>query len=400
MSDRKARIAPVWKSYFADADRSLLKKEGLPYLLYSRKQMRENINKYRDFFGTKDIDADIYFAYKASWEKELLAICCSEWIGVDVASEWELHDALDVWFSVDKIVVNGPKSYDFLVSCVELWVTIVITSWAEWKKICAIVVAHEQHRWKIKCMLRVKPNETSRFGLTDEEMRRIISGNDVHVVDIQGFTFHDSQINVYDKKNTIKQMIRLVVYCAQHDIQIKKIGIWWWRRVQYCTSVLVQQESREYVQRGMYGKDFIAELLLTVIDGMTFQQFLQQTWISLACEPGRALLDQVGCSCHQIIEHNEESLIVDSNIYELGVVVQEMPHDPRIEQKEDQTQKWYYCYGNTCLEEDLIYMRKVMLPSIIENGEYMIFGNVAGYFGTFSDAKPLKLHRRKKHFID
>jgi diaminopimelate decarboxylase len=189
------------------------------------------------------------------------------------------------------------------------------------------------------------------------------------------------------------------------DISIEQIWIWWWFGVQYVENLLYQQTQKEYPQnKRSYGTDTVQELLDTEIEQwLSFAQYLRESMTILHLEPGRSLLDQCGICIHHIIDKKNNQLFIDGNMYSLGSIGQEMPHDPLIYKKSidwlSQDYREYEIYGNLCMEFDRIYTRNIILPKNIELWDMLIFINIAAYFVDFSDSQPIKHNKRREIIV-
>jgi len=354
------------------------------------------------------IQYHVAFALKATWQYRYLEICKQEWISIDVASEKELHMSIQAWIPPEQIIANWPKSIWFLCLAIETECLIVVNSYNELLQINTLLQGKYPSS-KVSIICRVT-TLWSRFGIDQEFFYAdaFLTTNLHKNISIVWLSFHSDTIAVQEKITSIQEIVTLQQHLVQNWHPIQYVSIWWWYRVQYCTEALSYQSSREYIQWwGLYGIEFLDELLHCQIDNQSFHEYLDESFTTLIIEPWRSLLDQAGILIHTIIDKNEKWISIDGNIYSTGAIVQEMPHDPLLfntdrglefPTKAD-ADKAVHIYGNLCLESDKIYARSVTFTHEPQIWDQLIFINTAWYFADFSHSQPIGHTNRETIFI-
>lgn len=135
----------------------LVKQFGSPLYVFDENEIRKNIREFK-----KSIEDEykgnglVVYASKAFCCKEMMRICNSEEIGVDVVSGGELYTALSVDFPTDKIIFHGNnKTYDELKMAVDNNVgRVIVDNITELETLNSIAASQDK---KIGIMLRIKP---------------------------------------------------------------------------------------------------------------------------------------------------------------------------------------------------------------------------------------------------
>lgn len=405
-NNRQPIINPVIQDYLKDTLLDNITQQGS----YSCKILfpaifAKNIQTLTYELDIQMIDYKIYFANKATKSDVFLSTALQSGIWIDVSSEQELYDAINVWYNTQNIIANGPKSIWFLKLCLEHNVMISVDSIAEVQKIVDLQMDSQS-----KIMIRIYPPydiNHSRFGIREMDMiahqSLIVKLHEIY--SIYGLNFHIDSINIQDKQHMIRHIIGVRESLLERGIHIEQLWIGWWFGLQYVDGILHNQPAKEYPQnKRTYGIESVHALLATDIEpGLSFVQYLRESMTILHIEPGRLLLDQCGICIHHIIDKKYNKIFIDGNMYSLGSIGQEMPQDPLIyrdwQELLSQEYKEYEIYGNLCMEFDKIYTRTISLPNNIEIGDMLIFINTATYFSDFSDSQPIKHNERQEIII-
>lgn len=415
MSKRWARITNTVQEFLRTTNiNELTHNWSHPVQVFFADNFRNNIRFYKAFLQDLWLHAAIYYAHKASKADIFVNIACEEGICIDVSSRKELEDAFSAGFTADTILANWPKDRCFLEACLQYQVTIAIDAIYELEQILDLI-SHNDSLPTPRITLRIKPPEhiqASRFGISFEDLKTCsaILQHARTATHIIGISFHIDSIHLSPKKNMILHLIEVREWLLQHGITISHLGIGGWFRAQYTKEhIKDHQHPREYNQsQGVYGHSFLEELLFTEIEEwISFKEYLLESFTTLMIEPGRSLLDQCWISIHSIIGKQQDTITIDGNIYSLGTIAQEMPHDPlfltHTPWKEiladTQDTISMTMFGNLCLESDRIFSRKIPIPKEVSIGDYVIFINTAWYFADFSDSSPIKHTERKSHIV-
>ena len=398
---RNAIIHPFVQRYISRTDLYKVTEYGTrPCKILFPKLFEKNIHMMKMILNDSVIDYRIYFANKATKSNIFVKTAKKQNIWLDVSSLQELQDALAIWYNPEHIIGNGPKDLVFLRLCLENNILISVDSLWEIKKILDLHVISQS-----KIMLRICPPislSPSRFGITQEDLlKHIDMFIEVHKkYHIHWLNFHIDSIASSDKQEMIRHIIQLRENLLHYNITIQQLWIWWWFGIQYVQDIWIKQISKEYPQWVReYWFDVLDELLHTPLaDWLNFAQYLRETMTTLHIEPWKLLLDQCGICIHHILDKKENKLFIDGNMYSLGTIWQEMPHDPLVytaNKTFSEDKQAYMIFWNLCMEHDKIFSRTIELPENIDIWDILIFVNTAGYFSDFSNSQPIKHNERK-----
>jgi diaminopimelate decarboxylase len=131
--------------------------------------------------------------------------------------------------------------------------------------------------------------------------------------------------------------------------------------------------------------------------------FLRHNEIQLWLEPGRALLDQTGLTLARVnaIKGQRENIVgLEMKRQDIAFLDQEIFVDPIFEPADYRSNRGghegYYLAGNLCLENDLIFRRKVFLPSPPRKGDLFAFINTTAYMMDFSATNSIMQPKARK----
>ncbi|MGD9345414.1 MAG: diaminopimelate decarboxylase [Candidatus Aminicenantes bacterium] len=88
-------------------------KYGTPLFFYSKRQIRSNLERLKNIFGKAvPVETRVYYAMKANYNPELLAILREEDVWIDAVSPGEVLQALRAGFPAEKILFTGTSVGD------------------------------------------------------------------------------------------------------------------------------------------------------------------------------------------------------------------------------------------------------------------------------------------------
>jgi diaminopimelate decarboxylase len=395
--------------------------------------MEENIAEFQKVFATYGIRGHIFYAHKANRSTALIRHICSQHVGVDVSSESELQHVLANGFRGNKIIANGPKNPTFLKHAIENDVVIAVDSEDELWQIIQFAGK------KVQILIRVNGFTTegvkikshdSRFGIPLTRLTEIYDLLLQHKDKIAflGFSFHIDTSLDREKHIAIGAIAQEIIASKKRGLQPRVMNIGGGFKVSYLEKKADWEAFLTYIQHcvmngieyswnghsyGYYQQEGRLRGSLTYYDhynavtkgdhlrslltidipelGTTFAQFLNDVMIDLYIEPGRSLLDQIGITVSKVVftkqsTHGEILVGLDMNYKQLGGE-QEMLIDPLvISQDNNQQQSEVYFVGNLCLENDVIFKRKIALSCLPKAGDIVVFINTAAYSMDFSTA--------------
>lgn len=135
----------------------LIKQFGSPLYAFDENEIRKNLREFKKSIDDEyDGNGLVVYATKAFCCKEMIRICQSENVGIDVVSGGELYTALSVDFPTDKIVFHGNnKTYNELEMAVENNVGRVIVD--NLTELVTLDKIAEEKGKTVGIMLRIKP---------------------------------------------------------------------------------------------------------------------------------------------------------------------------------------------------------------------------------------------------
>ncbi|WP_223838696.1 type III PLP-dependent enzyme domain-containing protein [Saccharopolyspora pogona] len=134
------------------------------------------------------------------------------------------------------------------------------------------------------------------------------------------------------------------------------------------------------------GPEMLAAILDTVPAGEqdSLASLLRGAEVALVLEPGRALLDQAGCTVFTVRgvkDRDHGILTVDGTSLSLSEqwFGSEFLPDPVVSPHRDKTPFAACVGGASCLESDMLTWRKVVFPRRPQVGDQLVYLNTAGY---------------------
>ena len=184
-----------------------------------------NIKMFKDVFAHFNMCDNIFFSCKANKSYALLQTASEKGCGIEVASYYELIDALKY---AKRIIASGPaKDNKYLKCAIENEVIISVDDIEELKDIKEIGK-------ETKILLRLSDllGITSRFGVNIsqiDECLKIIGNSKMQLI---GFSFH---INNYNLDDRVKAIMQIIDIANDKKKDIKYIDIGGGLPVNYCT---------------------------------------------------------------------------------------------------------------------------------------------------------------------
>ena len=93
----------------------ILKLSKTPIMIFLENRIRDNINVFKNVFGSIFHNFECFYSFKANFLSEICKIICSEDIGAEIIGLPELKLALHLNFPVKKIIIGGPFLPDELI---------------------------------------------------------------------------------------------------------------------------------------------------------------------------------------------------------------------------------------------------------------------------------------------
>ena len=419
---------------------------GSPLNVLFPNVMDKNISNFKETLKKHHLSGKIYYAHKCNKSNSVLKQALQNQINVDVASLEELKSALSNGFTGDKIEATGPKNDDFIILGIRHNIIFNVDNLEEIKKINYFKEKiHTKN--KIRILLRLNGfkseetriiNRNSRFGTPKSQVNKLIEyaqENDKNL-EIIGISFHLDTVNVKEKILAIENCIEIFEEMFEKGLNPYVLDIGGGFKVNYIESKEEWNESiselkeailsgnndltwnntsfglrvEKGVLRGILnihdyyneitGNQLLDEILssrLTKFQNREIGEILSENMIELYIEPGCSLLDGSGINIAKVnfVKENENGdylVGLDMKRSDLLIGEQEMFVDPILisDSKEESNGKGVFFIGNLCMENDIIFKRKIFTEKIPQSGDLVVFVNTAGYFMDFEQSHTIK----------
>ena len=419
---------------------------GSPLNILFPNVMDKNISNFKETLNKHHLSGKIYYAHKCNKSNSFLKQALQNQINVDVASLEELKSALSNGFTGDKIEATGPKNDDFIILGIRHNIIFNVDNLEEIKKINYFKEKiHTKN--KIRILLRLNGfkseetkilNRSSRFGTPKSQVNKLIEyaqENDKNL-EIIGISFHLDTVNVKEKILAIENCIEIFEEMFEKGLNPYVLDIGGGFKVNYIESQEEWNESiselkeailsgnndltwnntsfglrvEKGVLRGILnihdyyneitGNQLLDEILssrLTKFQNREIGEILSENMIELYIEPGCSLLDGAGINIAKVnfVKENENGdylVGLDMKRSDLLIGEQEMFVDPILisDSKEESNGRGVFFIGNLCMENDIIFKRKIFTNKIPQSGDLVVFANTAGYFMDFDQSHTIK----------
>ncbi|MBB6419699.1 diaminopimelate decarboxylase [Streptomyces sp. AK010] len=381
---------------------------GGPYHVLFPQRFDANACAFRRAFAEAGVDGRVYYAKKANKAAVFAERAAVAGLGVDVASHGELREALAAGVRGTDLVVTGPAKDDRLLRVAVLHGALVaVDALDELDGVLAL--AGELGR-TAQVLLRLLPpgQPHSRFGLDDTELGTALDRCRTEHVDMAGFSFHLSGYDIRERADLAAESVRLCARARTLGLRADRISVGGGFAVDYVTaedwrrfhdSTRPEHFHRHRTFSGYYpyhspvaGADALAALLAMTPAGekSSLADLVRTAGVTLLVEPGRALLDQAGCTVFRVQGVKERDgydiLTVDGSSLSLSEqwFESEFLPDPALvpTDRADVADAGPYpaCVGAaTCLESDMLTWRKIPFPVRPATGDLLVYLNTAGY---------------------
>lgn len=406
---------------------------GGPYHVLFPERFDANSAAFREAFAEAGVDGRIYYAKKANKAATFVERAAGAGLGVDVASHGELREALAAGVRGTDLVVTGPAKDDQLLRVAVLQGALVaVDALDELDRLLAL--AAELGRTAQVLLRRLSPGQPhSRFGLDDGELETALRRCRTEHVDMAGFSFHLSGYDIRERADLAAESVRLCAHARTLGLRADRVSVGGGFAVDYLDSKswsrFHENTRPEHFHAhktfsGYYpyhspvaGADALRALLATTPAGedLSLAELVRAAGVTLLVEPGRALLDQAGCTVFRVQGAKERDgydiLTVDGSSLSLSeqwfdseflpdpvLVPYERPapdmslpgpvpemapagrNTPLPTQALADAGPYPACVGAaTCLESDLLTWRKIPFPVRPATGDLLVYLNTAGY---------------------
>lgn len=372
---------------------------GGPYHLLYPPRFASNVEAFRQTAQMAGVNARIYFAKKANKAACWVECCAERGVGVDVASAPEIRAALGHGVRGRDLVVTGPdKTAETLRLAAHQDCLLAVDSLGELDRVLRLATPV---RFLLRCL---PPDSDSRFGLSDGELdlaldRCCKADADVR---LEGFSFHLSGYDARPRTDLAAKLIRLCQKAREMGLPATTVSIGGGFAVDYVEPADWQHftdgDRPDWYHAGktfdgfypyhspLAGAEMLGAVLQAVPTGeeASLAGLLREANVTLALEPGRALLDQAGCTVFTVqgIKDRGYGIItVDGtsmSLSEQWFASEFLPAPVLSPQGVDAP--FAACVGGaSCLESDMLTWRKAVFPRQPQRGDQIIYLNTAGY---------------------
>lgn len=372
-------------------------------------QFISNINKFKDIFTQYFSRENIFFSCKCNKSFALLKYASEQNCGIEVASNYELNDALKF---TKKIIASGPaKDNDYLNNSIEHYVLISVDDIEELKRIKEI-------NKPVRVLLRISDllGKVSRFGININQIDSCLDIISNSLIQLEGFSFHINNYSLDDRINAIDEVIELT---ESKNLNISFIDIGGGIPTNYCSKDdyynFLKQNNKEMYFKGHFINDYYPyyseiadEKALDYIFKNVYKK-LNKKGIEIIIEPGRSLLKNVGVSIYEVqymknLFNGENIIVTNGNINCLSEQWFNSDYliEPKLISKNKNSRNSILASvaGNLCLEQDMITWRKIKFDIIPEKGDLLIYYNTAGYQMDSNESEFHKIPLVKKYVVE
>ncbi len=374
-------------------------------------QFEKNIENFEKILEENRLKYAIHSVLKVNHSNALLRVAKSKNLRADVSSIGELNQALAMGFSGENISSNGPKNQKFLMKSIEIGATIIVDSVEELEKITKIASEKNQ---KISIILRLgafKNASDTRFGIAKWLWNlaiNIIEKNRENL-DVLGYHFHIDIPDVNTRIEVFWESIEFYKKLLAIGFAPKIIDIGGSYGTFYQNDSIQNFGNSGIAHHKIYqnheysGEKFLEQFLIKTIKGKpAIKDFFRENNITLWLEPGRSLYgNNVGFVATTVLGTREDSLIVNTHSFALGMREEELPTNPiLVDDADGEKNNFYYFLGNLCLESDMIYSRNIGFARQVHENDIIIFPNMAAYHMDFYETESIAHPKKVKFFED
>ncbi len=413
-----------------------LEQYGSPLNVLDPSPMARNANELREAAKAADVDLRIFFARKANKALALVDKALDLGLGIDVASEQELHQTLLRGAKACDIMVTAAvKPQALMDASVACGATVVIDNEDELE---LLIASADRAARSVPVALRIAPRLSegrppTRFGFDADEVmdvldRHRLSGGATPAT-IVGVHFHVHGYDVADRVAALQQSLGMIdaLRAAGHRPTFVDIGggiamsylddggEWtaFWR--EHRAALLGKRTPLTFQGHGLgllahageiFGEPnvypayqrptratWLAQILGATLSATTVAGALRARGLQLRCEPGRSLVDGCGLTAARVEfrkhRHDGTWLIgVAMNRTQCRSTAEDFLLDPLLLRPDRASSPAPsrptgaiegYLVGAYCVERELLTWRRMRFPGGVEIGDIVVFPNTAGY---------------------
>ncbi|MDT7713181.1 MAG: diaminopimelate decarboxylase [Pseudonocardiales bacterium] len=380
---------------------------GGPYHLLFPERFDAAAGEFAAVLRDAGVSGRVYFAKKANKAACWMRRCAELGVCVDVASLGELRGALSEGVRGEALVVTGPaKGEELLRLAILHGSLLVVDALDELERVVALAAGLGRARILLRCLPPKGP--VSRFGIDEVDLPVALErcAQARAAVRLEGFSFHLPGYEVAPRADIAGWLLGWCARARALGLPAETISIGGGFAVNYVDGPAWERFrsalAPEHFHAGRSFDDYYpyhspvagAGMLRAVLaavpagEAEPLSALLRRAGVALLCEPGRALLDQAGCTVFTVqgVKARDYAIVtVDGTSLSLSEqwFNSEFLPDPVLMPKDGRAASgppFAACVaGASCLECDLLTWRKVAFPMRPRSGDLLVYVNTAGY---------------------
>ncbi|MBM6593661.1 type III PLP-dependent enzyme domain-containing protein [Microvirga pudoricolor] len=388
--------------------RSLVEGFGSPCHLVFPDALAERGAAFDRVFREAGVAGRIYFAAKANKSQAFLEAAARCGIGADIASRQEMSAALMAGLRGEDLMVTGPdKGSSLHRLALRHRACIAVDSVEELQALVGLMEAEDHQEGRVVLRHRTPAEVGSRFGMTANEVSHALGllASAKARLTLEGFSVH---LSGYDVGARARAGAGLAAFCEaarEHGLRPTLIDLGGGWPVRY-----VGGEDWDLFNDTVTAADFHAQrrfegfypyhapiaghealracLAAPLAGGGTLAGLCARGGLTVAIEPGRALLDGAGLTAFRVrsVKARDDGysiLGVEGQSFSLSEqwFSSEFLPDPILLPREPRPAGLVRACvaGASCLDADMLTWRKVAFPVPPLPGDLLIYANTAGY---------------------
>ena len=412
----RARLEPWHEDLAARPERiaDWMAAHGSPLNLIEPAPMGRNAAELTQAASARGLDLRIFFARKANKALALVDEAMSLGLGVDVASEQELRQALERGVAAEDIVVTAAiKPRALLELCAESGAVVVIDN-ADELRLLSEVASPLLEPARIALRLAPTPHPgavPTRFGMTARELAALdeLSSGELSVT---GVHFHLDGYSAEQRVMAIGESLGVADFLRDRGHPLAFLDMGGGIPMSYLESAAEWEsfwaeheragrsdraevtfdghalgKTYPYHQAPIRG-DWLGRILDAQLANGTVAQELRARGLELRMEPGRALLDGCGMTVARVEFRKQRAdgtwlIGLAMNRTQMRSTSDDFLVDPLLLRPPAHGEPTAaidgYLVGAYCVERELISWRRFRFPAGVAVGDLVAFPNTAGY---------------------
>ncbi len=410
----RARLEPWHVQLAAEPDKlaAWIEEHGSPVNLIQPELLGRNAAELLEAAQKQAVPLRVFFARKANKALALVNEANRLGLGVDVASEGELRQVLELGVdAADVVVTAAVKPRAMLEACVESGATIVLDNADELD-----LLSERRAGREVRAAVRLAPKPTpgrppTRFGMSHDEIVEAV-GEASDWLRLDGIHFHLDGYDAGDRVAAIAAALDLIdvlrhlgqsprfldigggipmSYLESHD---EWEGFW---REHAGAAAGDRDEITldgheigtvyPYFQSPVRG-EWLRKILGAPLGAGTVAEEIRMRELELRCEPGRALVDGCGMTVARVEFRKQRSdgtwlIGLAMNRTQMRSTSDDFLVDPLLLRPSGAGEPSEMCEGYLvgayCIERELISWRRFSFPRGVAVGDLLAFPNTAGY---------------------